>query len=51
MSGPNLGPVASRLVFLSELRSFDVGDKVRFLGWYVTLSSPQILELRLVPAV
>lgn len=33
MSGANLGPVPSRLVFLSDLPKAAVGDKVRFLGW------------------
>lgn len=29
------GPVPSRLAFLSDLQHLDVGEKVRFLGWYV----------------
>lgn len=28
------GPVASRLVLLSDLPSRSIGEKVRFLGWY-----------------
>ncbi len=33
MSGGNLGPVATRLVFLSDLPDIGEGEKVRFLGW------------------
>lgn len=29
------GPVASQLCLLSQLKERSVGDKVRFLGWYV----------------
>ncbi|KAI9778457.1 MAG: hypothetical protein M1839_008103 [Geoglossum umbratile] len=32
MSGGSYGPVPSRLVFLSDLPSIPVGEKVRFLG-------------------
>lgn len=33
MSGGNLGPVPSSLVFLSDLPHLPLGEKVRFLGW------------------
>lgn len=29
------GPLPSTLTLLSSLPSFEFGDKVRFLGWYV----------------
>src|SRR5436305_6648613 len=31
----NNGPVASSLIFLSDLRNVAAGRKVRFLGWFV----------------
>jgi hypothetical protein len=31
----NNGPIASRIIFLSDLRHVAVGEKVRFLGWFV----------------
>lgn len=33
MSGNNLGPVPTNLVFLCDLPRVVVGEKVRFLGW------------------
>jgi len=33
MSGSNLGPVPTSLIFLSDLPQVVVGGKVRFLGW------------------
>lgn len=35
MAGTLRGPVPTTHVFLSELPSFAVGEKVRFLGWYL----------------
>lgn len=32
------GPVPSKLYLLSQLQDVPVGDKVRFLGWYVMTS-------------
>lgn len=44
MSGGNLsGPVPSRLAFLHDLQHMPVGDKVRFLGWFVSGSSLSLL--------
>jgi hypothetical protein len=36
MAGIQNGPIPTRLTLLSDLGKFSPGEKVRFLGWYVS---------------